>query len=259
MKNLINKLINLFGYKIIKVSSIDKSDLNQITRILIQNPEPIIFDVGANKGQSIERYKKLFSKPEIHSFEPNPVEVNNMKEKYKNEKKIFLNNCAVGEKEGKMDFNIMADSTHSSFKNLIPDTTWLKKRSLTAKVQPKEYRTKKVSTNLISLDDYSEKNNIQNIDILKIDTQGYEDKVLLGAEKLIKNRRIKLIQLEIIFTEIYEKPLQIYDIEKTLIPNKYKFFGTSNGGSLVSEYVYQSDFIYVSPDVYENFRLNVAV
>ena len=71
MKNLINKLINLFGYKIIKVSSIDKSDLNQITRILIQNPEPIIFDVGANKGQSIERYKKLFSKPEIHSFEPN--------------------------------------------------------------------------------------------------------------------------------------------------------------------------------------------
>ena len=111
MKNLINKLINLFGYKIIKVSSIDKSDLNQITRILIQNPEPIIFDVGANKGQSIERYKKLFSKPEIHSFEPNPVEVNNMKEKYKNEKKIFLNNCAVGEKEGKMDFNIMPDST----------------------------------------------------------------------------------------------------------------------------------------------------
>ena len=158
-----------------------------------------------------------------------------------------------------MDFNIMADSSHSSFKNLIPDTTWLKKRSLTAKVQPKEYRTKKVSTNLISLDDYSEKNNIQNIDILKIDTQGYEDKVLLGAEKLIKNRRIKLIQLEIIFSEIYEKPLQIYDIEKTLIPNKYKFFGTSNGGSLVSEYVYQSDFIYVSPDVYENFRLNVAV
>ena len=52
MKNLINKLINLFGYKIIKVSSIDKSDLNQITKILIQKPEPIIFDVGANKGQS---------------------------------------------------------------------------------------------------------------------------------------------------------------------------------------------------------------
>ena len=60
---------------------VDKSDLNQITKILIQNPEPIIFDVGANKGQSIERYKKLFSKSEIHSFEPNPVEVNNMKEK----------------------------------------------------------------------------------------------------------------------------------------------------------------------------------
>ena len=74
---------------------------------------------------------------------------------------------------------------------------------------------------------------------------------------------VKLNKLEIAELLPHREPMllidQIYDIEKTLIPNKYKFFGTSNGGSLVSEYIYQSDFIYVSPDVYENFRLNVAV
>ena len=31
---------------------------------------PIIFDIGANQGQSIERFKKIFNNPIIHAFEP---------------------------------------------------------------------------------------------------------------------------------------------------------------------------------------------
>jgi hypothetical protein len=55
------------------------------------------------------------------------------------------------------------------------------------------------------------------IDILKIDTQGYEDKVIAGSKNLIKKNKIKIIQLEIIFSEIYQNTLNIYDIEKFLI------------------------------------------
>ena len=88
-------------------------------------------------------------------------------------------------------------------------------------------------------------NNINDVDILKIDTQGYEDKVLQGAQQLLKNEKIKMIQLELIFSEIYEKPLQIFDVEKFLIANNYKLFSISNGGSLISHYVYQADFIYI--------------
>ena len=111
-----------------------------------------------------------------------------------------------------------------------------------------------LNTEIITLDEYVKEKNISNIDILKIDTQGFEDKVLLGAQNLLKNNRIKLIQLELIFSEIYENPPNIYDVEKTLIPNNYKLFGISNGGSLISHYIYQSDFIYISNDTYENFK-----
>ena len=68
--------------------------------------------------------------------------------------------------------------------------------------------------------------------------------------------KIKIIQLELIFSEIYENPLQIYDVEKYLIPNKYKLFGISNSGSLISYANYESDFIYISFDTYENFKKN---
>ena len=153
-----------------------------------------------------------------------------------------------------MEFNINANSGHSSFKNLIPNTTWIKRRSESAKIDDKNYTTKKINTEIISLDDYVNEKNISNIDILKIDTQGYEDKVLLGAKNLLKENRIKLIELELIFSEIYEKPLQIYDVEKNLAPNNYKLFGISNNGSLISNYIFQSDLIYISNDTYENFK-----
>ena len=107
---------------------------------------------------------------------------------------------------------------------------------------------------MITLDTYCEENKIKQIDILKIDVQGFEDKVLDGAQNLLKASKIKLIQLELIFTEIYEKPLSIYDVEKFLIPNKYKLFGISNAGSLISNYIYQQNHIYISEDIYIQFK-----
>lgn len=254
MKTFIQKIINLFGYKIMRVTSTDATDLDGLTKYLITKSDPVIFDVGANKGQSITRYKKLFQNPIIHSFEPNVDEVNIIKQKYINDKNLYLNNVAVGDKKGNLEFNITAKSTHSSFKNLIPNTTWIKKRSNSIKIDDKNYTTKKVNAEVITLDDYVNEKNLTNIDILKIDTQGFEDKVLLGAQNLLKNNKIKLIQLELIFSEIYENPLNIYDVEKTLIPNNYKLFGISNGGSLISHYINQSDFIYISNDTYESFK-----
>ena len=254
MIKFIQKIINLFSYKVMKIKSTDAKDLNGLTKFLITKSEPVIFDVGANKGESITIYKKLFQNPKIHSFEPNIDEVNILKQKYINDKNLYLNNVAVGDKKGNLEFKINARNKHSSFKNLIPNTTWIKKRSKSIKIDDKNYTTKKVNAEIITLDDYVNEKNLTNIDILKIDTQGFEDKVLLGAQNLLKNNRIKLIQLELIFSEIYENPLNIYDVEKTLIPNNYKLFGISNSGSLISHYIYQSDFIYISNDTYENFK-----
>ena len=118
----------------------------------------------------------------------------------------------------------------------------------------KNYTVQKFQSKMITLDTYCEEKKIKQIDILKIDVQGFEDKVLDGAQNLLKASKIKLIQLELIFTEIYEKPLSIYDVEKFLIPNKYKLFGISNAGSLISNYIYQQNHIYISDDIYIQFK-----
>jgi len=63
-KRIIQKLLNIFGFRITKIPI--SNDI-----ILEKNVSeyPIFFDVGANKGQSISRFKKISFNSVIHSFE----------------------------------------------------------------------------------------------------------------------------------------------------------------------------------------------
>ena len=55
--------------------------------------------------------------------------------------------------------------------------------------------------------------------MLKIDTQGYEDKVLIGCQETLKKNKIKAIIVEIMFDNVYEKYFSFSDIEKYINPN----------------------------------------
>jgi hypothetical protein len=57
---------------------------------------------------------------------------------------------------------------------------------------------------LETMDDYTSLNQISYVDILKIDTQGFELEVLKGAARMMREHRIRLIYAELIFSEMYE-------------------------------------------------------
>ena len=96
--------IKLFGIVVIKNRHKDYG-FNKILTKLISNSHPIIFDVGAENGNSSERYIKLFSEPIIHNFEPRPSQFEIMKNKFNDKKNIYLNNVAVGSKAEIKIFN----------------------------------------------------------------------------------------------------------------------------------------------------------
>ena len=64
---------------------------------------------------------------------------------------------------------------------------------------------------IVSLDKYCRDHKIDNIDLLKIDTQGYEEEILEGSKNLIKSNNIKVIEDELIFSD--QKNIK-FDIEK---------------------------------------------
>ena len=60
IKKTIKKIVNIFGYDFKKFNKKDYDlSLDEILKKKLPT-DPIIFDVGANKGQSIEKYLKLF-------------------------------------------------------------------------------------------------------------------------------------------------------------------------------------------------------
>ena len=116
IKKYINNFFSLFGY-IIKKKHNRKKFIDDLYPIIIKKKHPIIFDVGASKGQSIERYQGLYKNSIIHSFEPVKNEFNLLKEKFKNNPNIHLSNVGVGDHLGEELINIAKNTGHSSFLN----------------------------------------------------------------------------------------------------------------------------------------------
>ena len=73
-----------------------------------------------------------------------------------------------------------------------------------------------------TIDDYCDKNSIGQIDILKIDTQGFDYEVLKGAERMLRDGRVRLIYTEIIFSEMCRGIPRFDKVYAYLSDNQYK-------------------------------------
>ncbi|EMI44584.1 methyltransferase FkbM family [Rhodopirellula sp. SWK7] len=65
---------------------------------------------------------------------------------------------------------------------------------------------------MVTVDHYCESNNIDSIDLLKIDAQGYDLQVLNGARRMLTNGKIKLFCCEANFDQMYEGQATLIDL-----------------------------------------------
>jgi FkbM family methyltransferase len=225
---VLKNIFNVVGYDIIRL----RKTFNEIYKKNVNN-NAIIFDVGANEGQSIKRFTSVFPRSTIHSFEP-------IQDCYKklikifNKKNIIINNIALGEKECERTFFINKNSYTSSFLKIND-----KYNELVNFDRVKKTESKKITT----LDKYVKLHSINKIDILKIDTQGYELNILRGAKKSL-NGIIKFIEIEITVADYYNKKINIYEIDKLLVKNNYILCNITNLEYDKNNYLSWFDLLY---------------
>lgn len=254
IKKWIQSLLTYFNFKIINLKK-DKSILDNYFNKIIDVSNPLIFDVGANVGQSIEEYSNHFSNPKFHCFEPDKTAFEILEKKFSNIQNIKLNSFGLGEKKDIKNFNSYLATGKSSFMKLNMNTKFIEYKASVEGIHPRDYLVDTYNQSIETLDDYCNINNINHIDILKIDTQGYEDKVIEGAVNMINNENIDLIKVEIIFSSVYDREnFNIHDIEKILIPANYKIFGISTNGNLLTDQLWQSDFTYISNTMFQKIK-----
>ena len=150
-----------------------------ILRKVSNNRKAVVFDVGAHTGEWFNLFKKSYNKESIvFCFEPS-------KESYQKLSQIK----SYGFCPEKLAFGDFSGKVILSSEN---------KGDSTSHVNSNGSNIAKSSELIdeITLDTYCSEHDIQTIDLLKMDVEGYELKVLKGADKMIKSGRIKLIQFE---------------------------------------------------------------
>lgn len=188
MKNLIKKLVKLTGYEIRKLSPYGYK-YEWIKEMDIKS----ILDVGANQGQYAVLIAKEFPNAKIYSFEP-VKGIYEMLEKNTKHLNIKTFNVGLGDKKENLMIN------HTVYGNFTSSILEMGENHMTNFSQ--WTKTQKEEIAVITLDDFIEETKIENNILLKLDVQGYEDKVLIGAENAMK--RTKIIQMEVTFMEMYK-------------------------------------------------------
>ena len=159
--------------------------------------ELIIFDVGANVGDYSNAAFELFSKkysPIIHTFEPSQRTFEKLKQ-HITINTINIYNIGLSYKE---DVFTLYSSSHESLSGLSS----VYKRDLSHHDINFD-ATEEVK--MTTLDIFCTKNNIKEIDLLKLDIEGNELNALNGGLEMLKNKKINFIQFEFGGTDIDSK------------------------------------------------------
>lgn len=186
MKKYAKILFERMGYRLIKLSKSSVQNSNPFLgcKSLINNIEPVIFDVGMNHGQTLNKIRTVFPQATIHGFEASKYCYQELHENFKDDTKIHLNNLAIGDEETVLQFN---------------EYSWDAMNSFLTRAYGKTTIIETYDVNVTTIDAYCLKNNIHTIDILKSDTEGFELKVLQGAQGMMKKNKIKFVFVELFF------------------------------------------------------------
>lgn len=206
--------------------------------------EPVIFDVGAHKGGTVAVYREVFPQATIHAFEPVPDLAAEVTRRFAGDGRVLVNRAGVGAEDGQLAFHVHrggGNDAIASFLELNPDNET--RRYLGAET------IETLEVDVVTLDGYCAQRGVERIDFLKLDVQGFEDQCLAGAAGLLGGHAIEVIQVELLVSDMYVKPLSFYDIEKHLIPAGYRLFAIDDVYPRVGAELFQLDAFYVSPAV----------
>lgn len=198
---------------------------------ILQKDNPIIVDGGANHGNMTQKFLEQYSEPIIYAFEPIPHLAEELKEKYASKENVQVLQQALGAENKTVSFNILNYQNSSS---ILTPGEWKQKYH-----GEKVDIAKTVEVQQVRLDQAI---SVEEIDILKLDLQGYELEALKGAGDLLN--RVKTIITEVEFVPLYENQPLFGDIDLFLrnagfrLLNLYELYTHSDGQLTSGDAVY---------------------
>jgi FkbM family methyltransferase len=164
--------------------------------LLCRNKVSTIFDVGAHTGETVAKYKPLFPRSTIYSFEPFPESFEKLRKRFVSDSSVKPIPIAISDKAGIREFYVNQLSEANS---LLPRPTSGRR------YYPMNAQTiTKIEVPVTTIDGFCKEQSISEIHILKMDIQGGELMALQGATEYLSRGLIALIYTELLFVPHYE-------------------------------------------------------
>ena len=184
-------LASLRGLGILNYRSLrDSGERNFLERMVAgyagqDGAKCVVLDVGANVGNYAREILSISRDAAIHCFEPHPANLAKLRDAVE-PLGVQVVPCAVGSSDGTMVLFDYADADGSSHASVYKE------------VFEKIHRRSHVShsVDVVTLDGYVQGAGIEQITLLKIDTEGHELAALAGAAKTLRDGRIDVVQFE---------------------------------------------------------------
>ncbi len=213
---LIREYLHRLGIDLIRYHP-EVHPLARRMRLLAKHRIDMVFDVGANTGQFAREIRTHGYHGPIVSFEPMTEAFRILSERFRPDPLWKGENFALGETEGQARIHISQNSFSSSILDILPSHV---------RSAPASSCSGQETINVRTLDSvisgYSPKKFY-----VKIDTQGFEDRVLNGAQQCL--HRIVGIQIEMSFVPLYEGQVLFLDLFKRLTNNGFTLMALEPG------------------------------
>lgn len=203
----IKKILNKLGYDMKKYHPIYETTIKPL------NIKTII-DIGANDGHFAKEMRERFPDAFIYSFEP-------LQDCYKTLVSTMLGdanfkacNVALGEKKE------IVDMQKSSFH---PSSSILTMTNLHKSLYPKSKDISIEKIKIERLDKIFENEECRKKTMIKIDVQGFENKVILGGKETIKKAAVAIIETS--FVSLYEGQPLFGDIFEAMRDLGFSYYG----------------------------------
>lgn len=245
LDKVVVEILRVSGYMLIKQQKLLLAP-DRRKRLLESHSIDLVIDVGANSGQYGKSLRSLGYQGRIVSFEPMTQAFHELANSIRSDANWQAYAFGLGESQKDEELHVSENSISSSILPMLPEHE---------KFAPRSHFIDTQVVHIRKLDDIFEEisGNANNI-WLKLDVQGYEDRVLRGAAASI--RHITMIQIELSFRPLYADQANLVkiitlldDLGFTLVGIEPGFMDYSTGELLQADGIFLSRAVQQQPKI----------
>ena len=211
-----------------------------------KNKHLSIVDVGGHRGETLAAMVKNVEQFSYQAYEPNPDSFQSLM-KYANSVRndsrvIEIHNAAVGAEDGSVEFHITQATAVAGVLKPV--------EGLSERVPSGDHEiAQSIQCDLKKIDSLKDVIDGKTIDLLKIDTEGFDLEVMKGAETALRNGQFKAVLSEAFFVPYRDQQAYFWDLASYMQSVGYHFVNLYDCRDTSQGRLYTGNALWLSPDL----------